>query len=895
MADLGGGGEVLGGAAVVKGPGVDVQAAALGVGLRELPVKEVLRVVEALAVEGGLGELVREVVGGLGAEVVEAVAGAVGCVRGRLGAVVACGPAEEALGAGLREGLRGRLLGRAAVAMLLLPWSSPAALLGLLLGLLAARGLPGDGVGHRGGHVGRVLVGRDPVVASSHHHPMVGVVVGVVAAMVGVSALPGAVAAGFGGCQGGLGVPDGVVGREAAPEAKGALVEGLAGLREGDHGVLEAAEGALDQAVVLLVVREELVPDGLLGEDLGVPEDDDAVLCAREGDVEAAGVAEEADALVLVGAHAREDDVVLLAALEGVDAGDLDVLVELLAEAAVAEHHVDDVDPLALVGGDDADLGGRDSCAEEPRDDLLDVGGFGAVQVRGPAATDLLVAELDVEEHGLGGHRPREVHGADCALADGDAVLEGALVEGVGGELREARVHAVLDLQRDGSGDGVSWDGRERREAFSIGGLCGGSGGEGAGEDDEERRRKMEEERGGGGKRRKRGGGREGGAGVWRRRGERGGGHSKGRTEGGGEERKGGGKRKRRRRGSLGEKGGKRRRPQEGEDRGGRGKGGVVGVVALSDAVKEWRHLEADGLAAEEDKALKEGLAEALLRRLLAHDDGAQLAVVPDKHELLGAEHHGDQALDLGGLRGLVDQDLPEAEVREAHVPGPDARGADHVGVLEDLALREAPQGVVLLLVGGRELPELVAELHELLELLALGDVEVGHLVVQRQVLHGATPQPRGSWRTGGRPADEPGGRKGRQGEEARPCQEGGRECEVESGGGREGGEKRTGRKQGRVQREQGRGGEGRGGTNVESGRRNRSTRGEGRGGQGRGGREERGEEGKEAGGRGRSSQEGGTSQREGEGYVEPFGTGVEGGGVSRSTLSPAWWIFSAS
>jgi len=54
--------------------------------------------------------------------------------------------------------------------------------------------------------------------------------------------------------------------------------------------------------------------------------------------------------------------------------------------------------------------------------------------------------DLDIEHHGAVGHRPGEVHPQLPPLGLRDPVLERALVERVAGELRQARVHAVLDL-----------------------------------------------------------------------------------------------------------------------------------------------------------------------------------------------------------------------------------------------------------------------------------------------------------------------------------------------------------------------------------------------------------------------------------------------------------------
>lgn len=83
--------------------------------------------------------------------------------------------------------------------------------------------------------------------------------------------------------------------------------------------------------------------------------------------------------MVLVAPDARDDDVVLLATLECVDAGDLDLLVKLLLERAVELHVAGDVRALAFVRSDDTDLARQNARLEEARDDLLDVGSLRAV------------------------------------------------------------------------------------------------------------------------------------------------------------------------------------------------------------------------------------------------------------------------------------------------------------------------------------------------------------------------------------------------------------------------------------------------------------------------------------------------------------------------------------
>lgn len=58
-----------------------------------------------------------------------------------------------------------------------------------------------------------------------------------------------------------------------------------------------------------------------------------------------------------------------------------------------------------------------------------------SVEVGSSGDTDLLLSQLHMEQHGLVGLGPGEVEARLDALCHGDAILEGALVEAVAGEL----------------------------------------------------------------------------------------------------------------------------------------------------------------------------------------------------------------------------------------------------------------------------------------------------------------------------------------------------------------------------------------------------------------------------------------------------------------------------
>ncbi len=123
--------------------------------------------------------------------------------------------------------------------------------------------------------------------------------------------------------------------------------------------------------------------------------------------------------------------------------------IQLLIHAPTELHVLDEVRPLPLVGCDDPNLLRLHPSLDQLAHQLLHIGCLHPVQVGRPAGRDLLLAGRVPEEHGAGGAGPGEDDG-ELPFLSGDRILEGAVVEGGGGEDGEGRVHAVLDLQTHG-------------------------------------------------------------------------------------------------------------------------------------------------------------------------------------------------------------------------------------------------------------------------------------------------------------------------------------------------------------------------------------------------------------------------------------------------------------
>ena len=79
---------------------------------------------------------------------------------------------------------------------------------------------------------------------------------------------------------------------------------GLLWATELQEGRLEVGEGSFDEGVAVFEMDEQMMPERMFREDFRIAEDDQAVFGTGEGDVQPTWVAQEADALMVVGTNA---------------------------------------------------------------------------------------------------------------------------------------------------------------------------------------------------------------------------------------------------------------------------------------------------------------------------------------------------------------------------------------------------------------------------------------------------------------------------------------------------------------------------------------------------------------------------------------------------------------
>lgn len=184
-----------------------------------------------------------------------------------------------------------------------------------------------------------------------------------------------------------------------------------------------------------------------LAEHLGIPKNNDSVLCPSQGHIQTPRIVQEPNALVIITSDTAEDDVILFSPLESIDTSNFDFLVQLLLERAVQLHERSDIGSLTFIWRNDTDLGRRDARLEKLGDHLFNIGRFGSVQERCSARRDLFGTQVLVEEHGSFGNGPRKVDILSDSLGSGDTVLKRTFVKHVGRELGQAGVHSILNSE----------------------------------------------------------------------------------------------------------------------------------------------------------------------------------------------------------------------------------------------------------------------------------------------------------------------------------------------------------------------------------------------------------------------------------------------------------------
>ena len=117
----------------------------------------------------------------------------------------------------------------------------------------------------------------------------------------------------------------------------------------------------------------------MLRQDLRVPKDHKAILGSSKSNIETARVAQEPNALMIVGAHTGKNDEVFLSSLKRIHRSYFNLFVGLLLVCTIGLHRTDYVASLSLIRCDDTNILWLNASFEEASDNLLDIGSFCAV------------------------------------------------------------------------------------------------------------------------------------------------------------------------------------------------------------------------------------------------------------------------------------------------------------------------------------------------------------------------------------------------------------------------------------------------------------------------------------------------------------------------------------
>jgi hypothetical protein len=123
------------------------------------------------------------------------------------------------------------------------------------------------------------------------------------------------------------------------------------------------------------LLNTESQPDRKL-DTFGVAKDYKTVLGTRQSDIQSSGIVQESNSLMLIAPDTTEDNVILFTTLKSIDAGNFDLLVEILAITAILLHSTDNVRALTFVRSDDSNLTWLNSSSEKLGHNFLAISGF---------------------------------------------------------------------------------------------------------------------------------------------------------------------------------------------------------------------------------------------------------------------------------------------------------------------------------------------------------------------------------------------------------------------------------------------------------------------------------------------------------------------------------------
>mmetsp|Transcript_1843 Transcript_1843/g.3621 ORF Transcript_1843/g.3621 Transcript_1843/m.3621 type:complete len:259 (+) Transcript_1843:213-989(+) len=143
--------------------------------------------------------------------------------------------------------------------------------------------------------------------------------------------------------------------------------------------------------------------------------------------------------------------------------------------------------------------------------------------------------------------------------------------------------------------------------------------------------------------------------------------------------------------------------------------------------------LQTNRAISNQHQAFKERPCETRLGCRLVHYNGAQLAMITDKHNLLCPHHDRNQSFSFNRLRSFVQQNLTKAKLFQTRITSTHTSTANHICGLENFTFRLISQGTVLLLIAFLEFTNFVSQALQFLKLVSGSERRHD---VQTQMIH---------------------------------------------------------------------------------------------------------------------------------------------------------------
>lgn len=167
-----------------------------------------------------------------------------------------------------------------------------------------------------------------------------------------------------------------------------------------------------------------------------ISNDNHTIFCSCNGNVQSSWIFQKPNSRALIWSYTRNDDVILLSSLISINRSNFELFVIiwiLRADLTIFLQETDNISSLTLVGSNDTDLLGFNTCPFEIKENLINLLSFSSVEIWSTRCWKLFESISVQKEIGFA-LRPWKLT-VNLSISVSNTILKGSIIKSIGWEI----------------------------------------------------------------------------------------------------------------------------------------------------------------------------------------------------------------------------------------------------------------------------------------------------------------------------------------------------------------------------------------------------------------------------------------------------------------------------